>query len=131
MTTIQKYKPLPSISELDPGYEPGWLYDVLILQAEPEDRIGSIIMAESTKADEAGASVVALIVAISPTAFKNADWEATGRGAPYQVGDVCLTKRYPSGCYVQGRDNRRYLMVKDTELIGKRDAAWAKSAVAA
>lgn len=132
ITTLQRYKPLPALEELDPGYEPGWLYDVLILQAEPDDKIGSIIMAEETKADEAGASIVALVVAVSRTAFRNQDWESVAGGdRPYSPGDVCLTKRYPAGCYVQGRDGRRYMMVKDVEIIGKRDARWAAKQAAA
>lgn len=121
MTTLQRYKRLPDVSELSPGVEPGWLYDVLILQAEPDDKIGSIIMAESTKADEKGASIVARLVAISPTAFKNPDWMAAcGETAPYAVNDIVITKRYPAGCIVVGADGRNYMMVKDTEIIGKQ-----------
>ena len=119
MSTIQKYKPLPPVSDLDPGFEPGWRFDVTILQAEPEDRVGSIIIAESTKEDEKHASVRALIVAISPTAFRNQDWDATGLPLPYKAGDVVITKRYPASVDVVGRDGRKYKIVKDEEILGK------------
>lgn len=120
MTTLRKYKPFPAFSDLDPGLEPGWQFDVLLLPAEVEDRVRGIILAETTKADEKGAAVEALLVAISPTAFKSADWLATGLDCPYAVGDTVLTKRYPASCEYTGADGRKYIMVKDTEIVGKR-----------
>jgi hypothetical protein len=120
MTTLRRYKPLPALADLDPGIEPGWQYDVLILPAEPMDRVGKILLAGTTVADEKGAAVEALLVAISPTAFKSADWVANSDAPPYQVGDHILNKRYPAACEFTGADGRTYVMVKDTEIIGKR-----------
>lgn len=124
MTTLQRYKPIPQLTELTPGYTAGWKYDVLIIQAEPEEKIGSIFMAEETKKDELGASVLARIVDMSPLAFSHADWVGD---PPYQRGDLVLTKRYPAGCQVVGADGRKYAMVKDEEIIGLRhDDLWSK-----
>lgn len=134
MTTLQKYKPIPELNELNFGYEPGWDYDVIILQAEPDDKIGSIILANETKLDEAGASVLARIVDFSPTAFRSADWDALGTSPGYQRGDLVYTKRYPAGAYIVGADGRTYMAVKDKEIGGRRiESAWAaqQSAVAA
>lgn len=118
--TLQRYKPIPELTELNPGYEAGWKFQVLILQAEPDDKMGSIILSQTTLDDEKGASVVARIVDISPTAFRHSDWEAVmGDKRPYERGDLILTKRYPPGCKVQGADGRTYLMVTDDEIIGR------------
>lgn len=126
MSTLQKYKPIPPLEKLNPGYIPGWKYDVLILQAEPVDKIGSIFTAESTKEDEKAASTVARIVALSPLAFKHADWPLD-LDAPYEAGDIVLCKRYPAGLKVKGLDDRDYMVVKDEEIVGKRiESAWPK-----
>jgi co-chaperonin GroES (HSP10) len=130
MNTLQRYKPIPPLEKLNPGYDAGWKYDVLILQAVPEDTTaGGIIISESTKGDELGASVVARIVAMSPTAFRHDDWLSVSGGVlPYKVGDIILTKRYPAGCRVVGADGRNYLMVKDEEIIGLRsESAWEQA----
>jgi co-chaperonin GroES (HSP10) len=125
MTTLQRYKPLPELAECNFGYEPGWDFDVIILQAEPDDKIGSIIITSGTKDDEKGASVVARVIAVSPTAFKSQDWDATGLPPPVKPGDVVYTRRYPAGVYIVGADGRTYMAVKDKEIGGKRiDAAW-------
>lgn len=121
MTTLQNYKPLPDLDQLQPGYEPGWKYGVLLLMAEPEDRVGSIILAEATKNDEKYASTLARVVAVSPTAFRHGDWEAVSDEPPCAPGDIVLTKRYPAGLEVVGADGRRYLMTKDEEIVGRRD----------
>lgn len=128
MSTIQRYKPLPPLEDLKPGYKAGWNGDVLIFQAEPADKIGNVHIAEETKKDEAGASIVAIIVDISPIAFIDGDWP-DGMERPYRVGSIILTKRYPPGCHVVGADGKPYLMIKDIEVIGLRDElAWAQPA---
>ncbi len=129
MTTIQRYKPIPELKDCNFGYEPGWDFDVIILQAEPEDKTaGGIIFAESTKADEAGASVLARIIDFSPTAFRSADWEALGKSPGYKKGDLVYTKRYPAGAYIVGADGRTYMAVKDKDIGGRRiEKAWAKA----
>lgn len=129
-TTLQRYKAIPELSELNPGYEPGWDFDCLLLMAEPDDKIGSIIMAQSTKDDERGASIVARIVAISPTAFSSQDWAATGLPRPYNEGDLVVTKRYAAGVDVVGADGRTYKMCKDKEIVGRQiPDAWTVSNV--
>ena len=120
MTTIRRYKPFPALSELDPGIEPGWDFDVLVLQAEPEDRVGNIYLADSTKGDEKAAATDWLIVGISPTAFMSRDWENTGLPRPFNEGDVIMTKRYPPGTDVTGHDGREYRLIKDKEILAKR-----------
>jgi len=126
MTTLQRYKPIPPVKDLRPGYKAGWKFDVLVLPAEAQDKIGSITLAHSTRADEEGAAIIARIVDISPTAFKTQDWEATGLPCPYKVGDIVVTKRYPASTLLLGADDRWYKMLKDDEIIGlKEEAAWS------
>lgn len=121
MTTIRQYKELPALTDLNPGIEPGWKYGILLLQAEPVEKTrGGIILTDDTKADEKGAAVEALLVAISPTAFRHSDWEAVSDEPPYKVGDVVMTKRYPAGGRVIGADGREYLLTKDEEIDGRR-----------
>ena len=132
--TLQRYKPLPELAELNPGWKAGWKYGVLLLQAEPMEKVGSIIIAESTRLDEVGAAVMALIVDMSPTAFQHDDWANVSEGGvlPHKIGDIVLTKRYPAGVTVKGADGRDYLMTKDEEICGLRDeAAWAEAQKAA
>lgn len=127
---IRNYKPLPGLSSLDPGIEPGWKYGVLILPAVPDEKVGSIIIAEQTKDDEKLAAVEALLVAVSPTAFKHPDWPAE-LGAPYGPGDHVLTEKFPAGLRIKGRDGRDYMLCRDEVVIGKRaDAAANKQRAA-
>lgn len=115
---LRKYKPLPSLETLNPGIEPGWKYDVLILQAEPEDKVGNIILSDQTKNDEMLAAVEALLVSMAPNAFTDPD-RPPGEPIPYQIGDRVITKKFPAGLKYRGRDGNDYMIVKDTEIIGK------------
>lgn len=127
MSTLQKYKPIPELKDLKPGYIPGWKYDVLILQAEPVDKVGSIMLADKTKDDEKYASTLARLVDMSPIAFMHPDWPDDAP-PPYQRGDIVLCKRYPAGLEVFGIDGRRYLVVNDSEIVGKRvESDWAEA----
>lgn len=119
MSQFHSYKPFPSLDELDPGIEAGWDFDVLCLKAEPNDRVGSIIIADLTKDQEAAASTRWLIVDISPTAFTSQDWERTGRDRPFNPGDVALTRRYPPGQDIVGADGRTYRLLKDKDILAK------------
>lgn len=126
MSQFRRYKPFPKLADLDPGIEPGWDFDVLVLQAEPEDRVGSIILADTTKDDEKHAATEWMIVAMSPTAFRSQDWDnAVAEGVtdlrrPFKAGDVVLTKRYPPGAEITGHDGRVYKLIKDKEILAKR-----------
>lgn len=119
MSQFQKYKPFPAIEELDPGIEAGWDFDLLCLRAEPEDRVGNIIITADTKEQEAAASTRWLIVDISATAFMSQDWERTGLPRPFNPGDIALTKRYPPGQDFVGNDGRQYRMLKDKDILAK------------
>lgn len=67
MTTLRRYKEFPKLEDLDPGIEPGWDFDVLVLQAEPETTTkGGIILADATRDNEQGAATDWMIVGISP-----------------------------------------------------------------
>lgn len=124
MSALRQYKELPQLSEIDPGIEPGWKYGIVLLQAEPVEKTkGGIILTDATKDNEQGAAVEALIVAISPTAFRHSDWEAVSDDPPYRVGDIIYTMRYPPGSRVTGRDGREYLLTKDESIDGKKAPA--------
>jgi len=125
MSQFNSYKPFPSLAELNPGIEAGWNFDVLCLKAEPTDKIGSILIADPTKDQEAAASTRWLIVDISPTAFMSQDWERalaqgrTDKARPFEPGDVALSKRYPPGQDILGADGRTYRLLKDSDLLAK------------
>lgn len=125
MSQFNRFKPFPPLSELDPGIEAGWDYDFLALRAEPDDKIGSIIISDTTKDQEAAASTRWLIVDISPTAFTSQDWERarvegrTDKARPFEPGDVVLTKRYPPGQDFVGNDGRTYRLLKDKEALAR------------
>lgn len=132
MTTLRQYKALPRIEDLNPGIEPGWRFGVVLLQAEAEEKTrGGIILADETRGDERAAAVEALLVAVSPTAFKHSDWEATGLPRPYNPGDHVFTQRYPAGVRVIGDDGREYLLCKDEVIDGKRNTPKLEAAKAA
>ena len=128
MSQFQRYKPFPALEDLDPGIEAGWDFDFLALRAEPDDKVGSIIISDLTKDQEAAASTRWMIVDISPTAFMSQDWEralAEGRTTkrrPFDPGDVVLTKRYPPGQDFVGNDGRTYRLLKDKEVLAKLKA---------
>lgn len=119
MSQYHSYKPFPPITDLDPGIEAGWDFDVLCLKAEPTDKIGSIIVADPTKDQEAAASTRWLIVDISPTAFISQDWERTGLPRPFNPGDIALTRRYPPGQDFVGNDGKTYRLLKDKDILAK------------
>lgn len=125
MSQFNSYKPFPSLDNLDPGIEAGWDFDVLCLKAEPNDKVGSIIIADTTKDIEAAASTRWLIVDISPTAFMSQDWERalaeglTTKRRPFEPGDVALSRRYPPGQDFVGNDGRIYRLLKDKDLLAR------------
>lgn len=119
MSQYHSYKPFPPLTDLDPGIEAGWDFDVLCLKAEPTDKIGSIIVADPTKDQEAAASTRWLIVDISPTAFISQDWERTGLPRPFNPGDIALTRRYPPGQDFVGNDGKTYRLLKDKDILAK------------
>lgn len=127
---LRNYEPLPSLTDLNPGIEPGWKYGVLILQAKPREKTaGGLIIADSTKADEQLAAVEALIVDLSPIAFRHPDWPADAP-RPYQPGDHVYTKKFPAGLVVEGADGREYMLISDDEIIGRKQSVAAKVAAA-
>ncbi len=119
MSQFHSYKPFPAVADLDPGIEAGWSFDVLCLRAEPNDRVGNIIIADVTRDQEAAATTRWMIVDISPTAFMTQDWERTKLPRPFNPGDVAITKRYPPGVDLIGSDGRTYRMLKDSDIIAK------------
>lgn len=125
MSQFNAYKEFPPIAELDPGIEAGWDFDVLCLKAEPNDKVGSILMPDATKDMEAAASTRWLIVDISPTAFLSQDWERaisdgrTDKQRPFNPGDVALTRRYPPGQDFVGHDGRTYRLLKDKDILAR------------
>lgn len=119
MSQFFAYKDFPPLSDLDPGIDAGWNFDVVCLKAEPADKVGSILLGDVTKDQEAAASTRWLIVDISPTAFMTQDWERTGLPRPFNPGDIGVTRRYPPGQEFIGNDGRTYRILKDQDFIGK------------
>lgn len=92
-------------------------YKVLIDPAPIEEKIGSIILPDSTKDHEKYAQTKGRIVAKSPLAFTYAnadDWSAVN-AVPPSVGQLVLYGKY-AGVRVKGRDGREYLLVNDKDI---------------
>ena len=92
-------------------------FKVLIDPTPIEDKIGSIIIPESTKESEKYAQTKGRVVARSPHAFnyvEQPEWDAVGAKKP-APGDVVLYAKY-AGIRVKGKDGKEYLLVNDKDI---------------
>lgn len=92
-------------------------FKVLIAPKDVAEKIGSILLPESTKETEKYAQVEGTLIAASPLAFSYAtpdEWAAAGAQKP-KPGDRVLYAKY-AGVRVKGRDGKEYLLVNDKDL---------------
>lgn len=92
-------------------------FKVLIDPTPIEDRIGSIIIPESTKESEKYAQTKGRVVARSPHSFnyvEQSEWDTVGAKKP-APGDVVLYAKY-AGIRVKGKDGKEYLLVNDKDI---------------
>lgn len=128
MTTSSPYKPLPTLSELNPGVKPVE-FNVLVLVCElAEQSRGGIIIIDDAKDREELGGIEGMLVAASPMAFRFD--EAPADMAWPKPGDrVTFTKW--AGVVVMGDDGKRYRLMKDKDITGIRVAAPEKVAARA
>lgn len=123
----QTYKPLPSLSETDPGIEV-FEFNVLILPRELQEKTaGGIMLPDQARERDDEAGVEGMIISHGEFAFSFED--ATGepqhwRDKP-QPGDVAMFARYAGGRNFTGADGRKYRIMKDKEILGVRRQAAA------
>jgi len=117
LTTSSPYKPLPKLSELDPGVAPVE-FNVLVLCCELEDRSrGGIILTDDAKEREELSGVEGMLVAASPMAFQFSEAPAD-MAWPKPGARVTFTKW--AGVIVMGDDGRKYRLMKDKDITGIR-----------
>lgn len=103
---------VPAVSECNPGIQPTE-YNVILAPAVMPQRVGSILLADSTREQRADAVQVARIIAKSPIAFNYERWpDGT---SPPEVGDIVWYARYAGG-EIEGLDGRTYRIVKDKDI---------------
>ncbi len=119
------YKPLPSLTEIDPDIEV-FEFNILVLPRELEEKTASgVYMPETSREREDEAGIEGMIVATGEFAFH---WEdPSGEVLPWrntpQPGDVAMFARYAGGRNFVGKDGRKYRIMKDKEILGVRRQA--------
>jgi chaperonin GroES len=96
---------------VNPGIEPLDL-KVLIRPDPPEEKRGSIILADVTKEREKFAATRGTLVSSGPNAFK--EW---GEGNAPEVGSKVLFAQY-AGKRFKGDDGEEYVVMNDEDVIG-------------
>lgn len=110
---------IPSLSECDPGLRPQE-FNVLVLPEEVEERTkGGIILPDAVKDADKQASQRGRLIAVSPVAFDFATFPENTRP---NVGDVVIFAKY-AGSLVDGRDGRKYRVMKDRDLVAVEESA--------
>lgn len=122
------YKPLPKLTDLDPGIEV-FEFNILVLPRQLEERTkGGLLLAETSLEREDEAGIEGLVVKTGEFAFHFED--ANGNIEPWtnrpQVGDVVMFARYAGGRNFIGTDGRRYRIMKDKDILGVRRVEPAK-----
>lgn len=128
MTGSFRLKPWPTMDQCDPGLRP-LEYKVLVVMPQLEElSAGGIRMIEVLRDKEELAMTVGMLVAVSPMAFKFADWPRDEAGdylhpelIPKQ-GDLLRIKQYAGGEW-KGRDGRNYRIIDDKDVYGIEDQA--------
>jgi chaperonin GroES len=89
-------------------------FKVLVKPKTLEERVGSIIIPESTRERDQYAQMEGTLVAVSPLAFNYADDGAIAF-VPPKVGDHVLFAKY-AGADVTGKDGETYRVVNDRDI---------------
>jgi co-chaperonin GroES (HSP10) len=129
MTSLTDYKPLPKLTDLDPGIDV-FEFNILVLPRELAEKTkGGIIMAEQHREREEEAGIEGLVVRTGEYAFHFED--SDGQVQPWdkrpQVGEVVMFARYAGGRNFIGTDGRRYRIMKDKDVLGVRRHAKAEA----
>ena len=105
------YKPLPALSEIDPGIVPCDV-SVLVLPMMLEEKTkGGIILTSNVKERDDAAAMEGLLVSVSAAA-----WQDTTPELPIPVvGSIVFFARY-AGVDVRGRDGRMYRLLNDRDI---------------
>jgi co-chaperonin GroES (HSP10) len=90
-------------------------FKCLILPKPVEQKVGSILLPDSTMEAEKYAAIEGTIVALSHLAFTYAD-EAEWQGHKPKPGQRVLHAKY-AGVRVKGKDGVEYLLVNDKDVV--------------
>lgn len=117
---------IPTMNECDPGIAPTE-YNVLIAPAEFQERTaGGIIIPDAQREREDYATVQGRLVAVSPVAFTFEKWPEDARRP--EPGDAVFFGKY-AGSIIEGRDGRKYKLVKDQDIAAILEEAVSVPAV--
>lgn len=114
----------PSLKDCKPGFEPVE-YNVLVAPEEVEDAreikrhdgtSTKLFMPDQTKETEELATVVGLLVSVSPMAFQFTDWPLDQEAKKPKPGDEVIFAKY-AGILHKGADGREYRALKDKDII--------------
>jgi len=127
---LADYKPLPKLTELDPGIRV-YGFNILVLPRELEEKTKSgIILAETIREREDEAGIEGMIVACGQFAFNFED--NAGNVEPWQdrpvPGDCVMFARYAGGRNFTGADGRKYRIMLDKDVLGARARVKAEAA---
>lgn len=104
---------IPDLNDCNPGFSP-FEYNVVIAPEVIEEKTkGGIILAASTKDQEAMATMRGRLVSVSPAAFDYAAWPEGAR-LPHP-GDEVIFAKY-AGVLLKGDDGREYRLCKDRDI---------------
>jgi co-chaperonin GroES (HSP10) len=125
---LTNYKPLPKLSDLDPGIEV-FEFNILVLPRQLEEKTkGGLLLADTSLEREDEAGIEGLVVRAGEFAFHFED--GAGNIEPWSnrpvPGDVVMFARYAGGRNFIGTDGRRYRIMKDKDILGVRRTEPAK-----
>lgn len=130
---MANYKPIPKLSELDPGIDV-FEFNILVLPREVEEKTSSgIYIPDQSREREEEAGIEGIVVGVGEFAFhfEGSDGEVQPWDKRPQVGETVMFARYAGGRNFIGSDGRRYRIMKDKDVLGVRRKAAKLEGVAA
>lgn len=130
---MTNYKPIPKLSELDPGIDV-FEFNILVLPREVEEKTSSgIYIPDQSREREEEAGIEGIVVGVGEFAFhfEASDGEVQPWDKRPQVGETVMFARYAGGRNFIGADGRRYRIMKDKDVLGVRRSAAKLEGVAA
>lgn len=107
---------IPKLSDCKSPIRPTHYNIVVAIDMIGETTAGGIIMPEMLKDRENAASEKGLIVAVSPMAFKGADWDA--ETSPPKAGDTVLFQRHAGKEIDVDSSDIKYRVIADDDIKG-------------
>ena len=107
---------IPKLSDCQSPIRPTHYNVVLAIDTIGEKTAGGIIMPDKLKDREDAASEKGLIVAVSPMAFKGADWDM--ESSPPRVGDTVLFQRHSGREIDVDSTDIKYRVIADDDIKG-------------